>query len=132
MRSKEMRRGFTMIELVFVIVVIGILSAIAIPKFAITRNDAIVTKAKTTVGALRSAISMERQKRILRGDFSDINISTAVGLLEYGLDNTRWATNNANDTLTFTAPDGNTCVFKLQNNKLTKQAGCAVPGLNDL
>ena len=127
-----MRRGFTMIELVFVIVVIGILSAIAIPKFAITRNDAIVTKAKTTVGALRSAISMERQKRILRGDFSDINISTAVGLLEYGLDNNRWATNNANDTLTFTAPDGSTCVFKLQNNKLTKQAGCAVSGMSDL
>ncbi len=38
-----------MIELVFVIVVIGILSAIAIPKFAATRDDAIITKAIATL-----------------------------------------------------------------------------------
>ena len=46
-----------MIELVFVIVVIGILSAIAIPKFAATRDDAIITKARTTVASVRSALA---------------------------------------------------------------------------
>jgi general secretion pathway protein G len=35
-----MRHGFTLIELIFVIVIIGILSAIAIPKFSATRDDA--------------------------------------------------------------------------------------------
>ena len=52
--------------------IIGILSAIAIPKFAMSKNDAIMTKAKTTVASIRSAVATERQKRILRGEFTPI------------------------------------------------------------
>ena len=86
------RKAFTMVELIFVIVVIGILSAIAIPKLAATRDDAVITKAIATIGSVRSAIATERQKRILRGDF------TAIGDL---------ALNGGNNTPIFDFFDGN-------------------------
>lgn len=73
------KKAFTMVELVFVIVVIGILSAIAVPKFAATRDDATITKAIATIGSVRSAIATERQKRILRGDFTPIQSLNSDG-----------------------------------------------------
>lgn len=51
-----MKKGFTMIELIFVIVILGILAAVAIPKLAATRDDAKAATVKTDVGTFLQAI----------------------------------------------------------------------------
>lgn len=67
------RTAFTMIELVFVIVILGILAAIAIPRLAATRDDAQIAKGRSDVSAIRSAIVSERQTRLLQGNSAYIN-----------------------------------------------------------
>jgi|WetSurMetagenome_2_1015567.scaffolds.fasta_scaffold1195175_1 general secretion pathway protein G len=74
-----MKKAFTMIELVFVIVIIGILASVAIPRLAATRDDAEVAKAKATIASVKAALSTERQLRVLRGDFTAITSLNAGG-----------------------------------------------------
>ena len=76
MHKTKNKKAFTMIELIFVIVVIGILAGVAVPRLASTRDDSEITKAMIMLNSIRNALSIERQKRILRGQFTQID---AVG-----------------------------------------------------
>ncbi|MBI4386183.1 MAG: prepilin-type N-terminal cleavage/methylation domain-containing protein [Elusimicrobia bacterium] len=66
--------GFTLIELMIVVAIIGILAAIAIPKFGQLVNKSKEGATKGSLGALRSALS------IYYGDMEGTYPSTIEGL----------------------------------------------------
>jgi general secretion pathway protein G len=51
-----MKKAFTMIELIFVIVILGILAAVAIPKLMATRTDAKISAISQEVSSIMSEI----------------------------------------------------------------------------
>jgi len=72
-----------MIELVFVIAILGIVSAVAIPRLTATKTDAEIAKGRAEIASIRTAIITERQSRLLRGESAFIAgdaIDTADGL----------------------------------------------------
>ncbi|HET9941398.1 MAG TPA: type II secretion system protein [Candidatus Eisenbacteria bacterium] len=67
MHRTKSESGFTLIELVIVIVILGILAAVAIPKYEDMREQARVATIKGQLGAIRSAVAIQYARNALNG-----------------------------------------------------------------
>lgn len=124
---RNFKTGFTMIELIFVIVVLGILAAVAVPKFSATRVDAQIAKGKSDIASIRSALVTERQSRLIKGDSAWITKANLDsdglfgGVLMYGItsaDKDGGWTSSAAGTYVYKA-GGKSTTFTYDNTKGT-------------
>lgn len=115
-------KGFTLIELVMVIVILGILAATAIPKFVDLQGDARTSVAEGTTAALRGAITMLHAQYLINGSSSDYNATSVTSNVDAS------GVTLSNDAGTITAAiDGNNFTWTYTDNNGTSPASVA-PG----
>jgi prepilin-type N-terminal cleavage/methylation domain-containing protein len=90
LKQRRNQKGFTLIEIIAVLVLLGILAAVAVPRFFDLQDEAKKKNAEQAVAAGQSAISMAYAKYLLTGDATGDHASPSA----------------ACDSVTFDAPSG--------------------------
>ena len=67
--------GFTLIELVLVIVILGILAATALPRFSDLSTDARLASINGVAGGVRSAAALAKATQLAQGLLSDATVN---------------------------------------------------------
>jgi len=119
MGKKRKRRGFTLIELMIVILIVGVLAAVAIPILRDKNEASKWSEAAATAGAIRTAVRAEFAEdpatvgawtnQAVTGVMSDLGFMTGEFIGRY-FDDSHFTIasvdTNGNATITVTAPAG--------------------------
>ena len=101
-RSNKSKRGFTLIELMVVVIIVGILAAAAVPLYNFARSRAYASEGKAAIGTIRSAELVYKLEDpadlYLTGDQGADSTVTTTLLTTLGVDvdtNTWWTETDA-------------------------------------
>lgn len=78
MQTKQ--KGFTLVELVVVIVILGILAATALPRFVNLTDEARVAAVNGVAGGLRSAVAVIQSQYMATGNMTSTTVATVGGV----------------------------------------------------
>ncbi|MGI9234037.1 MAG: type II secretion system protein [Woeseiaceae bacterium] len=74
--KQQVQRGFTLVELLIVVIILAILAAIIIPQFTAATDDATQSAYDTNIANIRSAIDLYRQQH---QEYPGAVVSTGAG-----------------------------------------------------
>ena len=114
-RKNVLQKGFTLVELMIVIVIVGILSAVALPNFLNQTNKARATEARTQL----SAALKNAQMYVLEEGSAGTVTTGLIGL-------------NDGSDFTYTIPTKNTSVITIKGTGRDKAVGVDVEATLDL
>jgi len=138
-KTTNMRAGFTMIELIFVIVIIGVLAAIAMNKLSATRDDAkisqIIANSKTFMNDVKAYYTAQGLRK-----YESSNIGTVTDVPLYDSSCSALDINSTmveNNGTSFHLCSNGTAIVKIDTNRThvtitseenTTSVGAAVSG----
>jgi MSHA pilin protein MshA len=128
MKSRKTQKGFTLIELIVVIVILGILAATALPRFVNLGADARVSVMKGAEGSMRAANAMIYANAAIQGLTNgvnqNVNVNGVTVVTTYG-----FASNVTNLALVMDLSplaDFNVNALNLQHARAITPANCQV------
>lgn len=132
MNTKKLRSAFTLVELIMVIVIIGLLAAVVIPRFGDIKSEAQTSAETAAVAAVRSGIKLVHMTNLAKGsDTWPTTLDSATAgkaseanplfgtVIEDGVTDPNWE--KVNDTTYKYGPTGSQYAYDKSTGKFNKK-----------